>query len=1263
MRGRINCDIKKLHVEVSKTQNELVYSELNSGIDDLIEQPDRGRIEYLENKLKNIMPRPERVSTNRKLKMEKNRYDEHLELWNYLRDSSKELYKDLEVLTTGSDYVKSRLHWIQGQFKRAFNELTFANPRAEIYNSGLNNHHNWDAPKIKSIRKRIQREQDKATKFKGKKLTGFQNNVKAPQKLVAQLDPTGAAGEVIEDIQFLLDTYLMDGFSYKQEIDGISRAISRAVSSTKIAEDTSISGSELIKAGNDFHNDLMHGQVRNVIPKNIPTKVSGFQTWRNSWEGSKFFEIQKSPSERHQIGPSGAEYVLIPMHPEKKGAAILKKQRNKDISDGKFSKDNQPGRNENAYYAYRIPSNWTGFLRHIKSKKNLSPESLKNFILENELEEGFYRALEHKVFPYDLIKGTQTPKKKFANFVRGVDFRGKVVYQPPKDWMPSLWDAVERKRKFNEDIASVLLEGNMLNAQEEHSFVRNSLIKQLSESGLDDESIQEVMAIDEIGMEDNYWKDRDGNWVNPNTKFTRTDRWSYDTVSFHPVDNNKMIQSALDGISNEMEEIDATLTGYQNILSDNESTLGDKAEAQENIAIGQSRLDELTPAFNAMNDKLFPEDEEDRQSIMLADRILSTKHRQLYTDNTLRRKDRKVDTELVDAITRSIAMTRIKTKAFKAVASLRRNPALVKYIVNELRNVANMPNTEAGFIFDYSDERIAELLSKIPFYNTTGKSVKETLLWVRSLKTSINLGFNTGVGNQPQRLNIMLTSGFEKWQKSSDALRNGDDNFTADEIWEQITETGVLEPANAMIDILTSGMTGSSTNPKEALIPYRDMIKLWKNTTLDGWLSDSKGWDEILTNARKRTVSEVKTVKELKLTQDELKKELKRIKTGLWEFFHEDTKNVKHLRKKLKDLKIGLRQQYANRLVKWRLHWFPIGGKSFWTLAGGEDRMRAEAAYDGFTKMLDMGRIDTSKKGWKYTDSKDAVDAARLSVYVHMFGMNSPHLAKMFRGAFGATYWQWKPYDWFQSQDDYRKFDNYLLTLDSPLLIKGVEAPTYLLAHIMKKGLRSGIGAGIAGAGIISEKALGPGGVIVGASAGYLLGKTKKYKQLIKWMDGLHPNLPIDKKWDNKTLDDLANFVLTRGISSAITTFMYYQPEVYGAWAILAKTAKWSGFRNPLNQRAVFGTSSPLISRSLHAIMMFMLIMEYLGLGDSGLDEDEVTEDIVREYGSLTMSTILLLVNDIEKNKKRAFKPWIPSPVKEVIEMEEFGTIIEDFLN
>lgn len=172
---------------------------------------------------------------------------------------------------------------------------------------------------------------------------------------------------------------------------------------------------------------------------------------------------------------------------------------------------------------------------------------------------------------------------------------------------------------------------------------------------------------------------------------------------------------------------------------------------------------------------------------------------------------------------------------------------------------------------------------------------------------------------------------------------------------------------------------------------------------------------------------------------------------------HDSKADKKYLKKLLNDMKVGLRQDYANRLVQWRISWFPSGmsGSAMFTLKGGEERMRLETAYMGLRKAYDMGLVETPQGKWKYTDSSEAVQMARLYVYSNMFGMNSPHLAKAFRGAFGGLFWQWKQFDWFQTQDEYRILRNAVLSTNSKYpMIGGLTLPTRMMMQIMKKSAR-----------------------------------------------------------------------------------------------------------------------------------------------------------------------------------------------------------------
>jgi hypothetical protein len=170
-----------------------------------------------------------------------------------------------------------------------------------------------------------------------------------------------------------------------------------------------------------------------------------------------------------------------------------------------------------------------------------------------------------------------------------------------------------------------------------------------------------------------------------------------------------------------------------------------------------------------------------------------------------------------------------------------------------------------------------------------------------------------------------------------------------------------------------------------------------------------------------------------------------------------------------------------------------------------------------------------------------------------------------------------------------------------------------LMLHILKKGIRA--------PGLASEM---------------------YDKKFIKWVDSI---VPLEKKWDDKSLDDLANFLLIRGTASLLSTAMFYSSTAYGAWRVLNQTARISGItRNPMSQRALFGLESPLISRTLH-----MMMLALLGARVITADDDDIYEDVIRDYAPAFWFTMFLWFSDFEKNFTRGLKTWLPTPSKESI--------------
>ena len=422
--------------------------------------------------------------------------------------------------------------------------------------------------------------------------------------------------------------------------------------------------------------------------------------------------------------------------------------------------------------------------------------------------------------------------------------------------MPGIWKALEDQRKWSELFFESVIKDEWEDVQNEYSEVRNKVIEQLTLSGYDSEEIESILSkVEMAGIQDNYWEDAQGNLLSSNSLARKVSRFSYGYIKYQPEVNDRMMRDAIEGLEDRIEELESTLANFEYTLEDKDADSADIYEAEEQIQIGEEKLKEYKEALNAFNTKLFsdPSTDVERQDILMADKILSTKHRSLYADKTQRIKDRSVWRDYVDQTYRAMHGSKLKIQAFKTVLALQNNPPLVKYLVNEVRNATGEQFTESGFLgFDYSDEKISELLPGV----TDPNRIKSTGLFMRSLKTGFNLGFNTGLTNNFQRINPILNYGLEPWQQSVRAIDKGDEHFSAEEILSQVRETGVLEPGNAMIDMLAIGMSGAESNYKEAILPLKDMIALTKNTTLNGWLSSSKGWDKILARASERSEQE-----------------------------------------------------------------------------------------------------------------------------------------------------------------------------------------------------------------------------------------------------------------------------------------------------------------------------------------------------------------------------------------------------------------------
>ena len=1227
------CDDLSQAASLVKEARAELEARIVNGIENIIDFPvhaykesKEGKVVYNE-RYKNLVDLAKKTGDKRDLaialKRENARYKAHLELYNYLIDSSKDYLYKANSFVIPSDFISDRLNLIQSMFQNAYSEPVYKNmqnPGA----SGLNDSTQWDAGKIRYISKMMKKKEGLAAKGG---LTAVQNTIMQPLRVAQSLDQSGSANTLGKMSESLLDTYRQKGYKWRYSIvdpyTGQKNPISLDAIDGRLAAITAktqnvpgLPSLQILPAITQLSEELLHGEVRNILPREIPTNPAEFTKWRNSWAGKQFFKMINFESERHNIGDTDARYVMIPLHSDKVGVNWLKKQRKLQIKQGVLTNELDPGENENGFLVYRIPDNIKEFFASIRKNNLITEESLKKHLppASLDLDEGFYTAQQHKVFKYEMIPNSENPKRKWADFTRGVNFQGN-VYDPPLEWMPEMWESIDMQREWNDLFYEKELVEETRELNSEYADYRIKVQQQLIRNGLEGESVEEILdKIDSLGgMEFNITEDKDGNFVSSNSFVRKASKWSYGHIKFYDTDYRDMLDKARTVIRDSyVPEFDAQLATDNSVLESEDADAAEKAEAVERISSFEKRRKHYSDMLAHMDTKIYGESDSDldERKMFMSDRILAAKARTLFTDHKRRIKDRSVHKEYVDMVMRNNELTRIKIQLFKTALANKDNPDLVNFMIDQIKTTAGDVDIEAGFgKAKYGDRGVANLFGE----NVTAENIRDIGLIHRGIGSGFNLGMWTAMQNNTQVLNAIINYGWEPYVHAFKVVQEGDSlgNFTAEDIKEQVRETGVLEPGNAFIDMLTMGMQfGEDIGIEEMFMPVVDMARLFKATTLDGWLNQSKTWDKLIKSARKRSTQEA-----IKTT------ELKNVKTELYNVIHGDFKDkpkeIKMLKKRLLDLRIGLTLSNVNRLVKWKLQWFPTGPEWF-SMAGTEERMRTEIGYMGLRRAYDMGLIEVpteAGKKWKYTDSQRAVNMARLYVYNNLFGFTKVMIPKAMRGAIGGGLFQWKQYDYHQTISEYEWLRSAALSKEyaqeSDLKGWGMLA-LRIPAQIMKKAIRQSIKTGVP---MVSPS-------------------TKKY-----WTKFLQ----LNPEHDDKNLDRAATFFITRGLATIASAIMWTQWAPY-TFLSSTRSALRMVFRDKITQRGLGGAGSPLIGRALTLSMLLLMIGEVIRRGD----DDDFVEDILRQYMSKEIVSLYLWISNFEKNKYRGLRPFLPTPVKEL---------------
>jgi len=223
-----------------------------------------------------------------------------------------------------------------------------------------------------------------------------------------------------------------------------------------------------------------------------------------------------------------------------------------------------------------------------------------------------------------------------------------------------------------------------------------------------------------------------------------------------------------------------------------------------------------------------------------------------------------------------------------------------------------------------------------------------------------------------------------------------------EDINRAITLTGIKDPLLQFTDVIVAGRTD-----RTLLGSYRSMKDL---ATMKAGNDDS--FDKLFQKAGTKEKIQLEELKRLRKT-------FAHILTNDWK---EQDRGI--LERAIKSLEWELTDEYIGRIIDWRLNYFPLSaGKEILTMGGTEDTIRSEGAMMGFILADKLGQLDHNSDIPIY-EQENAVRMARIMVYHTQFAFDPINSPKMFRGAFGRMFWQFKPYQYFQAEHDWKVVSN-----------------------------------------------------------------------------------------------------------------------------------------------------------------------------------------------------------------------------------------------
>lgn len=658
---------------------------------------------------------------------------------------------------------------------------------------------------------------------------------------------------------YIPEKYVMDGFDIKKTDDTFVRylgsvkdgnVIKHKVKNYETGRTEYINKDELSnqdiqnklidKYVNEFVNDIMHGQTRNIVWQN---SIADHHQESLTWIFKKLKLKEKAAKERgnktdQSLGISELHTVNVTDDLEITYVILknVKKIRDKNgdvVREQPLSPDGSISTSE-SYNAYPIRAYDKSTGKVTLMHDGVFPMQIQELrsMKQGAFLDGFYKSESFKTFGRRIktfvneegIQKFYVPKEdEEASFERGWDFSGatRMLNQPSGEILGTisssqdsrlntgdLWPSISRMRsvyvKVGDELAKIALE---------ESKKLNTVVREAIKSFYGDVKIRNnpelkmfIGALEEmLNVHFSVWMSDEGAISTPNTTFRRMAS-NYAPIIYDKNVVRELLHDAIDSLESriarleESEESQEIIDNLNKKLNYYKMTL-EKLYGDEEAAANYAKLAGIERRTRAKEQNV-------------AQRNVFTKHREEWSDPAQRRKDAAVHNDYIDSLFYNLGknnlmanMVEILTKLHKIRGSQAMDPAMLDWIMNRTKLAFSDPTAFAGVgEVDLSNQRLADFLNKLPGKRKwDAESAQRLMRGLKGLQVMFTLGHGGALINRTQIINPIINYGVDAWKEAEDILAGKSNVISREKILAVIDHLGIDEVTNLFVDFLGSG--------------------------------------------------------------------------------------------------------------------------------------------------------------------------------------------------------------------------------------------------------------------------------------------------------------------------------------------------------------------------------------------------------------------------------------------------------------------------